>query len=537
MIDTILYNGNIITLNPLQPRVEAVAITFGRIIALGSDDDVLNLATATTNKYNLNGKTVIPGLTDAHLHFEWISRSLAAVDLYEVPSRQEAINRIATFTEVHPDQEWILGRGWAQDLWKDDDNFPTATDIDPVTGNRPAYFSAKSGHAGWANSAALRAAGITSDTPDPDGGQILRDADGNPTGALLETAMELVVNALPELTTDQLADQMKVAHDQMLSVGLTGFHDYDEPSSMAALQVLRERGDLSMRVVKQVKQEWLDHAIESGLRWNFGDDWIRIGAVKTFADGALGPRTAYMFEPYVGEPDNYGMTVVDKEEMQHIVSRASAAGLPSTIHAIGDRAVHDVLDVYEQVRKEEAARGETPDQRRHRIEHVQIIHPDDKGRLAELGVIASMQPIHATSDWDRAERFWGEERIKWAYNARLQLDLGAVVAFGSDAPVEPFRPFEGIYSAVARRQPNGSPSPEGWLPELKVTVDEALRGYTTGAAYAAGMEDRLGQLAYGYYADLLVIDRDPYKADGDELLHTKVLATMVNGVIRYGGLD
>ncbi|MEO1646889.1 MAG: amidohydrolase family protein, partial [Chloroflexota bacterium] len=268
MIDTILYNGNIITLNPLQPRVEAVAITFGRIIALGSDDDVLNLATATTNKYNLNGKTVIPGLTDAHLHFEWISRSLAAVDLYEVPSRQEAINRIATFAEAHPDQEWILGRGWAQDLWKDDDNFPTATDIDPVTGNRPAYFSAKSGHAGWANSVALQAAGITADTPDPDGGQILRDADGNPTGALLETAMELVVNALPELTTDQLADQMKVAHDQMLSVGLIGFHDYDEPSSMAALQVLRERGDLSMRVVKQVKQEWLDHAIESGLRWN-----------------------------------------------------------------------------------------------------------------------------------------------------------------------------------------------------------------------------------------------------------------------------
>lgn len=536
MIDTILYNGNIITLDNNQARVSAIAISFGRIVALGSDHDVLNIAQPNTVKHNLNGKTVIPGLIDAHLHFEWISRSLASVDLYEVPSKEEALNRIATFSEQHPDHEWILGRGWSQDLWEED-IFPTANDLDPITGNRPAYFSAKSGHAGWANSVALRLAGITADTSDPDGGQILRNEQGNPTGALLETAMELVVNVLPELNSNQLADQMKIAHDQMLSVGLVGFHDYDEPSSMSALQVLRERGDLSMRVLKHVKQEWLDHALELGIRTNFGDDWIRIGAVKIFADGALGPRTAYMFEPYIGEPDNYGMTVVDKEEMVELVSKASAAGLPSTIHAIGDKAVHDVLDVYEHVRKEEAARGEMPSQRRHRIEHVQIIHPDDKHRLAELDVIASMQPIHATSDWDRAERFWGKDRIQWAYNARLQIDLGAVVAFGSDAPVEPFRPFEGLYSAVARRQPNGSPSPEGWLPELKLTVDEALRGYTLGPAYAAGMEDRQGKLGYGFYADLLVLDRDPYETVGEELLHTGVLATMVDGVWRYGGID
>ena len=536
MIDTILYNGNIITLDLAQPRVTALAISFGRIVALGNDDDVLNLARSHTIKHNLNGKVVIPGLIDAHLHFEWISRSLSSVDLYEVPSKDEALQRIADFAEAHPDHEWILGRGWSQDLWADG-QFPTAADLDAITGNRPAYFSAKSGHAGWVNSAGMRLAGITADTPDPEGGHFLRDEQGNPTGALLETAMEQVVNALPELTSEQLADQMKIAQDLMLSTGLTGFHDYDAPSSFMGEQILRERGDLSMRIVKHVKQEWLNEALEVGLRWNFGDDWIRIGALKIFADGALGPRTAYMFEPYLGEPDNYGMTVVDKEEMVELVSKASAAGLPSTIHAIGDRAVHDVLDVYEFVRKEEAARGETPEQRRHRIEHVQIIHPDDKHRLAELKVIASMQPIHGTSDWERAERFWGEERIKWAYNARLQLDMGAVVAFGSDAPVEPFRPFEGMYSAVARRQPNGSPSPEGWLPELKLTVDEALRAFTLGPAYAAGMENRLGKLAYGYYADLLVLDRDPYETKGEELLHTGIIATMVDGVFRYGGVD
>lgn len=536
MIDTILYNGDIITLDTANPRVTALAISFGRIVAAGNDDDVLNLARPGTVKHNLNGKVVIPGLIDAHLHFEWISRSLGSVDLYEVPTKADALDRIATFAEAHPDHEWILGRGWSQDLWAGG-QFPTATDLDAVTGNRPAYFSAKSGHAGWVNSAGMRLAGINAETPDPEGGQLIRDEQGNPTGALLETAMELVDDAMPQLTSEQLADHMKVAHDKMLSVGLTGFHDYDNPSSFMGEQVLRERGDLAMRIVKQVKQEWLDQALEVGLRWNFGDDWIRIGGLKIFADGALGPRTAYMFEPYVGEPDNYGMTVVDKEEMVELVSKASAAGLPSTIHAIGDRAVHDVLDVYEFVRKEEAARGEAPEQRRHRIEHVQIIHPDDKGRLAELKVIASMQPIHATSDWERSERFWGKDRSQWAYNARLQIDMGAMVAFGSDAPVEPFRPFDGLYSAVTRRQPDGTPSPEGWLPELKLTVDEALRGYTLGSAYAAGMEDRLGKLAYGYYADLLVIDRDPYKTKDEELLHTGILATMVDGVWRYGGVD
>ncbi|MEO1291102.1 MAG: amidohydrolase family protein [Chloroflexota bacterium] len=243
MIDTILYNGNIITLNTAQPRVTALAISFGRIVALGSDDDVLNLATASTVKHNLNGNVVIPGLIDAHLHFEWLSRSLSAVQLYEVPSKAEAIRRVAEFADAHPDHEWILGRGWSQDLWADG-HFPTAQDLDAVTGNRPAYFSAKSGHAGWVNSAGMRLAGIDADTPYPDGGHILKDEQGNPTGVLLETAMEMVVNALPELTTERLADQMKIAHDQMLSVGLTGFHDYDDPSSLKAEQVLRERGDL-----------------------------------------------------------------------------------------------------------------------------------------------------------------------------------------------------------------------------------------------------------------------------------------------------
>ncbi|RMG83298.1 MAG: hypothetical protein D6712_13220 [Chloroflexi bacterium] len=326
---------------------------------------------------------------------------------------------------------------------------------------------------------------------------------------------------------------MLEAQQLALASGLTGFHDYDGPDCFAALQILRQRGKLSMRVVKNINLEWIHHAQELGLRWGFGDEWLRIGGLKIFADGALGPRTAYMIEPYEGEPDNYGIATIDKEEMTEAVSKASLAGIPSTIHAIGDRAVHDVLDVYEVVRKQESQRGVSSKQMRHRIEHVQLIHPDDRYRLAELDIIASMQPIHATSDYDMAQSYWGE-RSRWAYNARLQLDAGVVVAFGSDSPVEPFHPFKGIHAAVTRRRPDGSPGPDGWYPELRLSLDEALRAYTQGPAYAAGLEHKLGKLAPGYLADLVVLDRDIYTIPAMELLEVEVIATMVGGVWRHG---
>jgi predicted amidohydrolase YtcJ len=254
-----------------------------------------------------------------------------------------------------------------------------------------------------------------------------------------------------------------------------------------------------------------------------------------FADGALGPRTALMIDPYEGEPDNFGIRVVEKEEMTELVSQASATGLHSTVHAIGDRAVHDVLDVYDIVRAQEAKRGEPRTSRRHRIEHVQLIHPDDKHRLAELDIIASMQPMHATSDYEMSDRYWGA-RSKWAYNARLQIDQGVKYAFGSDSPIEPFEPFKSIYAAVTRRRADGSPGVDGWYPELRVTVDEALRGYTIGPAYAAGTETHTGKLATGYLADLIVIDRNPYDVPPEDLLNINVQATMVDGLWRFGGV-
>jgi hypothetical protein len=329
---------------------------------------------------------------------------------------------------------------------------------------------------------------------------------------------------------------MSEAQSLAWAAGLTGLHDYDNPSCMVALQRLREQDRLGLRVVKQINAPWINHAHELGIRSGFGDDWLRIGSLKIFADGALGPRTAHMIEPFENEPDNYGIVVTDKEEMFDLVRRASAAGMSSAIHAIGDRAVHDVLDVFEAVRAEEAAQNIPRPVRRHRIEHVQLIHPHDAHRLGALDVIASMQPIHATSDWEMAERHWGA-RARWSYNWRAQIEAGARLAFGSDSPVEPFEPFKGIFAAVTRRRPDGSPGPDGWFPGGRLDVDTALRGFTQGPAYAAGMEHDLGTLAPGFLADLLVLDRDPYLIAPDDLLAVQVVGTMIDGQWKHRLFD
>jgi predicted amidohydrolase YtcJ len=532
-IDRVLYNGNIITLD--STHVSALAISRGRIVAAGSDDDILALSGAGTIRENLGGKTVVPGMIDAHIHWSWTARGLSQVQIFELPDKAMIVQRVAERAGQTQSNSWIRGWGWSQDFWANP-AFPTAADLDAISPNHPVYLTAKSGHAAWVNTVALRRCNISADTPDPAGGQIARDEHGQPTGLLFENAMQLVSQHIPDPTPYEIADMMADAQKLALASGLTGLHDFDGPDSFAALQILRERGGLALRVVKNINKEWFNHALALGLRWGFGDEWLRLGGLKIFMDGALGPRTAYMIEPYEGEPDNYGIVVTDKEEIMEWVSKGSAAGFPATIHAIGDRAVHDVLDVYEAIRKEEAQRGEAPSTRRHRIEHVQLIHPDDAHRLAQLGVIASMQPIHATSDYIAADRSWGA-RSHWGYNIRLQLDQGAKIALGSDSPVEPFDPLKGIYAAVARRRPDGSPGVDGWYPELRLTVDEALRGFTQGAAYAGGLEHVQGKLAPGYLADLVVLDRDLYTVPADEILQTQVLATMVDGEWRYGGVN
>jgi predicted amidohydrolase YtcJ len=527
MIDRIVLNARIRTLNPAQPEASALAIYRDRIVAVGDDDTVRALAGSRTQIDNAEERFVIPGLTDAHIHWEGVARSLTSVDVFEVPTKEEALRRVADRVRQVQPGAWISGRGWTQDYWPDR-AFPTTADLDSVAPHNPVYLVAKSGHAAWVNTQALKVAGITAHTPDPPGGSIQRDASGQPTGVFFEDAIKLISARIPGPTPEQTADWMLEAQRLAWQAGLTGIHDYDNPSCMVALQLLRERGELGLRVVKQINDPWIDHAHELGIRSGFGDAWLRIGGLKIFADGALGPRTALMIEPYEGEPENYGIAVTDKEEMYDLVSKASAGGIASTIHAIGDKAVHDVLDVFEAVRGEEAARGVSRSALRHRIEHVQLIHPDDAHRLGELDIIASMQPIHATSDWQMAERYWGA-RATWSYNWRLQIEADATLAFGSDAPVEPLDPLKGIFAAVTRRCPDGSPGPEGWFPDGRLDMDTTLRAFTQGPAYATGMERDLGMLAPGFLADLVVLDRDLYTITPDEILETQILGTMIGG--------
>jgi predicted amidohydrolase YtcJ len=415
---------------------------------------------------------------------------------------------------------WITGRGWNHNVWGGD--LPTAADLDRVAPDYPVVLEAKSGHAMWVNSRALERAGITASTPDPSGGQIVRDVRGKPTGILLEGAMDLIRQVRPAPTPEELAEMMRAAFPAAQRAGLTGIHDFDQPVSFAAFQILRQRGQLGLRVVKSIPREKLSQAIDLGLRSGFGDDWLSIGSIKMFADGALGPQTASMLEPYEGT-SNVGIVTLSEAEMADNVRRANAAGLSCAIHAIGDRACRSVLDVYEEVARS-AQRGPL----RNRIEHVQLLHPQDYSRLGKLDIIASMQPMHATSDMLMADKYWGK-RNTGAYAWRTQLEAGAVLAFGSDCPVEKIDPLLGIHAAVTRRRADGSPGPEGWYPEQRLTVEEAVRAFTWGAAYAAGKEDRLGSITPGKLADFTVLDQDIFEIEPMELLNTRVEATLIGG--------
>jgi predicted amidohydrolase YtcJ len=534
----ILYSAHIYTLNPNQPTASALAIDHGRVLALGNDQQILSEFEHSGEAIDLGGRAIIPGLTDAHIHLEHYALSLQKVNC-ETPSKQECLQRVAERTLRTPKGAWILGHGWNQNDWPE--GFGNAADLDAVAPDHPVYLTAHSLHAGWANSIALSKAGISAGSGDPPGGRIQRQAGGDPTGILFENAMALVGEIVPAPDPETLSQAIKSAQQQLFRMGVTGVHDFDRQLCFQALQILHARGELNLRVTKSIPWEALPYAVEIGLRTGFGDNYLRIGSVKAFSDGALGPHTAAMIQPYEGEPENRGMLMLDAEEIFEKGRGAVENGLSLAIHAIGDRANHEVLNAFSQLRAFEAAQLPKPGAGalpplRHRIEHVQIIHPDDVSRLAQLGVIASMQPIHVTSDYPAAERFWGT-RAAHSYAWRTLLDQGTLMAYGSDAPVESPNPFWGLHAAVTRSRRDGAPGPQGWYPEQKLTLDEALRGYTTGAAYAAGMENRLGRLAPNYYADLLVLETDPFTCEADQLSAILPLATMVEGKWVYSRIE
>jgi predicted amidohydrolase YtcJ len=517
----LLTNARIHTLDPARPSASALVIDGGRLLAVGGDE--LSAEFDGAEREDLGGRVVLPGLNDAHLHLQEYALSLQIIDC-ELATKEAVLSRLAERARQARPGEWLRGHGWNQDAWGG--AWPSAADLDAAAPLNPVYLTSKSLHACWVNSLALNLAGVSAGSPDPADGRILRDRQGVPSGILLESAVKLVKEAVPEIDPHALAAQLRQVIPGLLRMGLTGVHDFDTGPCFQALQILHERGGLDLRVVKSIPLERLPQAAVLGLRTGYGDDLLRLGAVKLFADGALGPRTGAMLEPYVDEAQNRGILVLDGEKVFEHGCLAAGSGLSLAVHAIGDRAVREVLDGFERLRAFERERGLPA--LRHRIEHVQTIHPEDAGRLAELGIIASMQPVHAPSDRLMAERWLGK-RAALSYAWRTQLDHGARLAFGSDAPVESPNPFLGLHAAVTRQGLDGTPRPQGWHPEQRLTVREAVEGFVSGPAYAAGMEDRLGRLSPGFLADLIVVDVDPFACEPAELAGILPAATMLGG--------
>ncbi len=517
----LLHNARIYTLDSACPLASVLVIDSGRLIAVGGEE--LLAEYDYCERQDMGGRVILPGLTDAHIHLLEYARSLQAIDC-EGQSRQAILHRLAGRLAETPPGTWLRGHGWDQNTWGGD--WPGAAELDALVPNHPVYLTAKSLHAAWVNTAALRLAGITASTPDPANGRIQRDAHGAPTGILFEDALGLVVTAIPEPGPETLAKSFQQLIPKLWRMGLTGVHDFDGRACFMALQLLHARGLLNLRVLKSIPHELLPQAVELGLSSGFGDDFLRIGSVKLFADGALGTHTGAMVAPYVDEPENRGILLLKSDDIFDYGRQAAAVGISLAVHAIGDRAVHEVLDGFARLRMVEQEHALPP--LRHRMEHVQTILPEDAGRLTGLDIIASMQPVHATSDMLMADHLLGQ-RAAFSYAWRTQLEHGARLAFGSDAPVESANPFHGIHAAVTRRRADGSPGVAGWFPEQRLPVSAALAGFTSGPAYAAGMDDRLGQASAGFLADLIVIETNPFTCDPSELYAIQPVATMVGG--------
>jgi predicted amidohydrolase YtcJ len=522
--DLILYNGSIYTLEPAQPVAMALLIRDGRVVCCGSGDELASLA-PRARRLDLAGRAVLPGFEDAHLHLCMHGMSLAQVKLAGAPSLDEALTLVRAASAQPGAGEWLLGGGWDHNLWPVAE-MPTRYDLDGVAPDRPVALDSKDRHSLWVNSLALRLADVSADTPDPPGGRIRRDASGEPTGILSESARQLISGAIPP---PQEADWRRAAEAALADCaryGITAVHNCEGPEALTALTVLEQAGALTARVWQMLPLRVLDQAVALGLRTGLGSDLLRIGHVKMFADGALGSATAEMLAPYEGQPDNRGVAATDTQILLEAVRLAARHGLAAAIHAIGDAANRRVLDIYAQIRQE------APEVNlRQRIEHVQLLSPEDLPRLAEMGVVASMQPIHAVHDRVMAERQWGR-RCRHAYAWRSLLQSGARLAFGTDAPVEALNPLLGLYAAVTRRDADGQP-PAGWYPQERLGLSEALHAYTQGAAYAAYGEHRRGRLAPGMFADLVVLSQDVWAGPPETLLETQVDLTMVGGEIVY----
>ncbi len=492
----------------------------GRVIATG--DDALLPLHPDASRLDGGGKTVLPGLIDAHAHVAGLGFLKTSLDLTGVPSVDDAVARIATYAKEKPHAKWITGRGWNQVLWPVRE-FPNAAQIDAAVSDRPVWLRRIDGHAGWANSAAMKIAGIDADTADPVGGKIIRDGNGHATGIFIDKAMRLIGAHVPQPDKAEGRAAIKAAIDTLLSEGMTGVHDVGIGVMNAEIYMsMADDGELGMRIYAMTggAGDVLD-AIGKPI-YAYGNDRLEISSVKLYTDGALGSRGAAMIEPYSDDPENRGLPFWTQEELDAMVQKANDMGFQVGIHAIGDLGNRMALDAYEKVQEGE------PSLLRNRIEHSQIVTLDDIPRFAKLGVVASMQATHATSDKNMAEDRVGPQRILGGYAWRRMLDAGVVLANGSDFPIELSNPFHGLSASVTRQSRDGEPE-GGWYADQALTRAEALHSFTLAAAFAARQEDRLGSLEPGKWADFIVIDRDYFTIPASEIDDIVVLETWVAG--------
>ncbi len=526
--DLVILNGNVWTGDPAQPKAQAVAILGDRIVAVGSDAEVEAWRGPATRVIDAGGKLLLPGFDDAHVHFVSGGDDLGKLQLHDARSAEDFARMVAQQAKGVSKGKWILGGGWDDTHWTPS-QLPDKSLIDRFTADNPVFLYRYDGHSALANTAALRVAGITARTPDPPGGIIVRDPKGNPTGLLRDAAMDSVIKAIPALTPEQRLQAAQRAMALAASVGVTSVQDMNpDYGDIAAYAVLLERGELTVRIYAAPLITRVDDQTKLGIRRAFGGSFLRMGAVKAYADGSLGSRTAYFFQPYLDQPGNRGLLGEEMHPlslMRERMMKADAAGLQICTHAIGDEAISTVLDLYAEVAK---AHGEAD--RRFRIEHAQHMAVKDFDRFAQLHVIASMQPYHAIDDGRWAEARIGHDRASRSYAWRTFLDHGVRLAFGTDWDVAPLNPMLGIYAAATRATLDGK-NPEGWFPEQKLTVAEAVAAYTIGSAYAEFQEKEKGSITRGKLADMVLLSDDIFSIPAEKIRDTKVLKTIVGGKV------
>jgi hypothetical protein len=528
--DLIIVNAKVWTVDKAYPTAQAVAVLGDRIIAVGSDADVEVLRGRATNVIDAGGKLLLPGFNDAHVHFVVSGTRLDQVQLGDATSVQEFTRRIAERAKITPKGQWIEGGDWDETKWSPP-NLPTKDVIDPVTRDTPVFLEHHDGHMALANSVAMRLAGVTAQTPDPPGGTIVRDAQGNPTGALKDAARNVVLKVIPPPSHEQRLRAMKRALERAAELGVTSFQDMNDENSDSFLDIrgygeLWQSGELTARVyVAPAISDWEQQA-KVGIRHAFGSSSLRIGATKGYADGSLGSSTAYFFDPYSDDPKNSGLLgeqMHPLSQMRDWMTKADAASLQICTHAIGDRAISTVLDLYADVVKANGGGN-----RRFRIEHAQHMAEKDFARFAQLDVIASVQPYQAIDDGRWAEGRIGHDRASRTYAFRTFLSHGVHLAFGTDWPYAPLDPLLTIYAAVTRATLDGK-NPNGWFPEQKLTVVEAIEAYTMGSAYAEFQEKDKGSITPGKLADMILLSDDILSIDPAKIRDVKVLKTIVGG--------